>query len=142
MTDGKIYGPGMQEYCGYPYREGDQMITPDVARAQKEINRVLDLSTKKSISQMDTDWLSFSKTMEAHIAEMRKKYQISDNVEIAQLLPMGWSLGDALKYAYEVIRWIDDPLIMQRPNIKEQMKENLLKSAHCLQITFSKLSKS
>lgn len=90
-------------------------------------------------NQMDSDWLSFSKTMEAHITEMRKKYQISDNVEIAQLLPMGWSLGDALKYAYEVIRWIDDPTIMQRANIKDQMMENLLKSAHCIAITWAKL---
>lgn len=92
-------------------------------------------------NQMDKDWESFSETMMEHIGEQRKKYQITDNIEIAQLLPAGWALGDAMKYTYEIVHILDDPQLMSTGVSRSMVMENLLKAAHCLQICYSKLNR-
>ena len=94
-----------------------------------------------NVHQMDRDWENFSVIMMEHISESRKKYQISDGIEIAQLLPAGWALGDAMKYTYEIVHILDDPQLMGSDVPRSMVMENLLKAAHCLQICYSKLNR-
>jgi hypothetical protein len=108
---------------------------PDIVKQFKDYYEPI----YQEVSPMEKDWLQFSNDMVDHIEQMRKKYEVNEGVEIAQLLPYSWAIGDAMKYIYEVVRWIEDPEIARRGNIQFIIKENLLKAAHCCQIAYSKI---
>lgn len=89
---------------------------------------------------MTDDWTQFSKAVKAHIDESGKKYKFNDNIELANMLPWEWALGDATKYMFEILRWVNQGLLNKFAHPREVMMENLLKAAHCAQIAYTKLS--
>lgn len=91
------------------------------------------------MASMTSDWDEFSKQVKAHITESGKKYKLAEGVELANLLPWAWSLGDAAKYIIEICRWISEGILEKYSNPREIMRQNILKAVHCLQITYTKL---
>jgi hypothetical protein len=91
------------------------------------------------MADMTDDWIRFSEEVKDHIAESGKKYKLAEGVELANLLPWSWALGDATKYLIEVCRWISEGVIEKYTHPREIMMKNLIKAAHCIQITYSKL---
>jgi hypothetical protein len=89
---------------------------------------------------MTAEWDEYSKAVKAHIIESGKKYKFNDNLELANLLPWEWALGDATKYLFEVLRWISEGIINKFSHPREIMMENLLKAGHCIQIAYTKLA--
>lgn len=82
---------------------------------------------------MIDDWNRFSNDVRGHIKESSKKYHLVDGVELANLLPWQWAIGDAIKYLIEVCKWINEGL-EEFETTRRLIVENFWKSAHCIQI--------
>ena len=89
---------------------------------------------------MTSEWDDFAKAIKAHIIESGKKYKFNDNLELANMLPWEWALGDATKYMFEILRWVNTGMLTKFTHPREVMMENLLKAAHCIQISYTKLA--
>ncbi len=79
------------------------------------------------------EWEDFSRMMALHITSMGRKYD-TGSVSCADIQTWEGPLNDAFKYLWEILVWVkSDSWDM------EDMKKNLLKSAHCSQIAHTKL---
>ena len=79
------------------------------------------------------DWEKFSALMEEHIEASGKKYDIG-NVSCVDIDPWISCISNARKYLWEIMSWFNQ----ESWDINE-VRINLLKAAHYLQIAYTKL---
>ena len=80
------------------------------------------------------DWKEFSALMENHIKASGKKYDIG-NVSCVDMDPWISCISNARKYLWEIMSWFD-----QESWNADEIRGNLLKAAHYIQLAYTKLN--